>query len=236
MNAAPVYPKWICFLLFFVLISLGADGQKVSVELLKGNKIEGIIISYTYGDTLHLMVNGQYPIKIPESGIKAITFPNQKKHDTFSSKKWLNTSRVAMDFGATSNSPSFSHTVSKRLFSNINLFAGVGIGIDNYYLSDLYNVIPIFGSIKYYFIKQRFSPFIDIRYGYGQPWPFEDSASGGKHFNPIIGYRIGGSGMMVEITGGLKFQKLDYEFISATEVSEFDILVKRAQLGLNFTF
>ncbi|MBP7644841.1 MAG: hypothetical protein KA767_15970, partial [Saprospiraceae bacterium] len=63
-----------------------------------------------------------------------------------------------------------------------------------------------------------------------------DSANGGKHFNPIIGYRIGGSGMMVEITGGLKFQKLDYQFISTTEVSDYDILVKRAQLGINFTF
>ncbi len=236
MRVVPVFRKWFFLLLTLIISNFAVSAQKVKVELVKGHRLQGDIISYTYGDTLHLMVNGQYPIKIPESEIKAINFPSQKKNDSFIAKKWLNTTRLAMDIGATANSPSFSHTLSKRIFSNINLFGGIGIGIDNYYLSDLYNVVPIYGSIKYYFIKQRFSPFIDIRYGYGLPWPFEDSANGGKHFNPIIGYRFGGSGLMGEIKGGLKFQKLDYQFISTTEVSNYDILIKRAQVGLNFTF
>ena len=212
--------------------------QKATVELLKGSIFEGEIVKYQYGDTLFLLIDKGIVIKFPESTIKELSFNKNKTTHLYNPKKLLNSTRFALDMGETKNGFSLSHTIYLMAFSNF--YYGVGGGIDNHYGEENYNVFPIFGASRYYLLKRRISPFLDVKVGYGMAFKQLRNnlidANGGFHFNPTFGYRFGTKYFASELTFGVKIQKVDYLYQSAQESIEYNILVKRLQVGFNFTF
>lgn len=231
--------------IYLILSMLGIgfgtmNGQEqIAVYLKKGTVLKGEMVSYSYGDTLKMLVGvAKKEISLPEDAIEKIKFYGQHLKSAFNEKNWLYTSKLALLPGSTDTGLGISQMVSKKLVRG--LFGGVAVGVDNYYLGPGFNVYPVTGSLKYYGSNEIVSPFIEMRTGYGLAFSAERQgqalAKGGLHLNPSMGLRFGSRFLYTELSIGLKFQRLSYLYAFVDHTNDYDVLVRRFEAGLSFTF
>lgn len=123
--------------------------------------------------------------------------------------------------------------------------AGIGIGIENYYLNQGETVYPIFAEIRGYLRKQNVSPYYSFSGGYSFTIKNEEAgitdASGGYLLHPALGIRFGGSANAnFTVDAGLQFQKASFTRAfngwNGPETSEHRMLYQRLAIRLGMLF
>ncbi len=114
---------------------------------------------------------------------------------------------------------------------------GTGLGTGAYFYRPWSGeiVYPVFAEGRSYLMKQKSSPYVVLRAGYGFAFRNRSigiaEASGGKMFNPAIGYRFGDhDGLKLCFDLGLMFQEAAFTYTSGTDRSDIDLIYRR----LNF--
>ncbi len=69
------------------------------------------------------------------------------------------------------------------------LFVGVGSGA-SYMFERKYVFVPVYGNVRWYFMKKANTPFIDVKAGYSFI-PKKSDHDGGFYLSPTIGYEFG---------------------------------------------
>lgn len=227
------------FAWLFLSAGLCMAQQQLTVLLKKGAVLRGEMVNYEFGDTLYMVLEkSDKVLRIPDSEIRKIRFHKADYGVDFDQKKWILNTGLSFLPGSTSTGLSASQAFSYRLKGN--LFTGVAVAAENYYLNDGSNVFPVLGCVKYYFSDKVASPFVDMRMGYGLSFPNERVgqalAKGGMHFNPRVGLRFGSRYLYTELHLGLKFQNLTYQYAFVDRKDDYEIVIRRLDAGISFTF
>lgn len=121
-----------------------------------------------------------------------------------------------------------------------DLSLGVGMGIYNYDLDARRLVMPLYGEIRYRFIRHFTSPVVALKSGYG--WTAKNYIGdlqqhrGGAFINPFVGYEFGMDRKISWTLGvGLLFQKAYYAYANGQEEFDEDIYFKRTEFKLGIT-
>lgn len=130
------------------------------------------------------------------------------------------------EFGSSSISAHFVH----ERFINKQFSVGLGVG-DSYLNSNQFSAIPLFFSSHYFFLDQRFSPFVNLRAGIY--WPFgSDNKQPGASL-----YVAPSAGLKVHITphvGILASVSYDGHLVKALDSVKSDYQTKMASyLGIS---
>lgn len=109
---------------------------------------------------------------------------------------------------------------------NPYLFAGIGVGVNYYFDSEVF-ALPIFAHIRANFIDNKISPYIDFKVGYSPNLDFE-----GFYMSPSIGCKIGSFNIGVGyVMQKVKIEYEDYDYDESETLNCGGISVK---LGFEF--
>ncbi|HET9487564.1 MAG TPA: hypothetical protein VFO54_09020 [Chryseosolibacter sp.] len=123
------------------------------------------------------------------------------------------------------------------------LHAGVGVGYDAY---PDWRTAPVFGSVSFDFPPQRANRFfIQFNMGNSVMWNpmytendlMTYEVKDNFYLNPVLGYKIVTEKINVQVSGGYKFQRLEYRLAwggSGTTYLRRDIARISLQLGFGF--
>jgi hypothetical protein len=234
--------RWVSTLVFCLIVGfLSAQSKEsVKVQLENGHTLVGELVDYIPEVAVTIRFGGGNILEIPMSDIKKLDMEGLKlkRPYTFRERGWYNRSSISALTGESGTGISINHTVSYHL--NRLLGIGIGVGIDNYYKEDGYNIFPVYGEVKSFFLKKNETPFASLRVGYTFAGPDEEigqiEASAGYMVNPALGYRLSGGGFMVDLTVGVKIQKSDYEYLSGDAKVTDNITYRRVEIGMGFMF
>jgi hypothetical protein len=232
---------FLVILLIANIICYSQNENKATVILKNRSKLRGDFTLLNQ-DSFLLSINN-IPIRFSFAKVDRVIM-NDKDEDlkfkyTLKEKFSYNT-RVSIignqEHGSFSFSQSFLYQAAK------NFFVGIGVGIENYLQNASLNLFPITIDSKYYLKSQKTAPFLGIRTGYGllagknNSPTILDTSRGGFHFNPTFGFRLSGNGVMTEIYGGIKIQKMNLEQRVGSSYTKTDLQANRVEGGLSFMF
>jgi len=96
---------------------------------------------------------------------------------------------AAKGFGESENSVISAHYLHER-FINEQVSVGLGVGY-SYFSSYQFSAIPLFFSSHYFFLDQRFSPFVNLRSGIYWPFGPENKQPGiSLYVAPSAGFKV----------------------------------------------
>jgi hypothetical protein len=207
-----------------------------------GSRLNGKIIKYDGVNSVVFVLAGGDTIQFDQKMIKKISMYTSSFHEEepfhLKSPNYYIRAQLSLLFSKENKGASLS--ISSGAQINHWYSAGLGVGIDNYYLNEGFDIIPVFGEMKFSLFKKNTSPYIGLRSGYGFKSADESvgqtAAKGGWFFNPVFGYRLGASKPFIDLFAGAKFQSLTYSVIESSSSSEFDIKFRRYDFGIGITF
>lgn len=228
------------FILFLCSLSFGwtqVMDSDVEVILNDGKKISGTLDTYVPNEYVKIRIADQI-ITIDAQQIKRVNMGTTGvTRDTFKLRRWYNRTHFSTMFNQNGIGFGIKHSI-QYAFANWMLI-GAGIGIDNYYLSSVNNVFPVYIDMRSNLIQSKNSPFIGLRAGYGFVHNIvrlgQTQAIGGAYVSPIVGYRLGANKMSVDLFCGLAFQRVSYRFQNALR-SDQKILFRRTEIGVAVQF
>lgn len=93
--------------------------------------------------------------------------------------------------------------------------AGIGAGIENYYLNEGETVYPVFAEVRGYLTNKNVAPYYSVSGGYSFTIVNEEAgisdASGGYLFHPALGIRFGGApNVNATLDVGVQIQKATF--------------------------
>ena len=205
------------------------NGHKVHGKLLDYDPVKGATISMGYGGKVFLDIA---MIKRLET-VKVIETPYRFKEKGFMSHVGISL--------LNGNSHSGFSVGYEGMWGFHRLFSvGLGLGVDNYYASQGYNIVPTFLTVRSYLLGQDKTPFLYARTGYA--WAIKDAdvgqveADGGLMWNVGGGFRLASGDTMFNIYAGVKVQKSDYRSTAGETRIADDILFKRIEIGCGILF
>ena len=214
--------------------------QKVKLTLKNDHVITGSLVKYVPDQSVTILIGVDQELSFEMDQLKAFEMSDiqvQKPYE-FREKGWYNRTSLSVLSGESATGYSLNHSVSYQFDRRISV--GAGVGIDNYYSEDGYNIIPVFLELKSYFLKRNATPFVALRGGYAFASNDEEigqiKANGGLMINPMVGYRLSGGSFMVDLFVGIKVQNSDYEYLSGETRIIDDIRYKRLDIGIGFMF
>jgi len=223
-----------------------ADAQSIlkpkqtTVVLKSGTKLVGDLISYDPNTEVVISIIGN-EIAIPSSRVKKIVMPASSKQvniNRIKTKKIYHRTNVGILSNANGNGISLNYSALYQHSRWIGI--GLGTGIDNYYFQPGRNVYPIFTEIKSFLVDGNSSPYVSLKSGYGFINTNSDenqiNTKGGMFINPNFGYRIGSSGVFMDIYIGLRFQNATYDINDGWSVRHQDIRWNRVETGIGISF
>ncbi|MDA9773661.1 hypothetical protein N9B82_01780 [Saprospiraceae bacterium] len=210
------------------------------VVLKSGSRIVGTLISYDPNEETVLKI-GENLITLPAESIKKVVMPASKKRvniNRIQTKKVYHRTNMGLLSNANGNGITLNYSA---LYQHSRwLGVGLGTGIDNYYFSSGRNVYPLFIELKSYLVDGNASPYVSIKSGYGFIATNENESQtntkGGMIINPNFGYRLGSTGMIVDIYIGLRFQSAEYDTNNGWNVSHQEIQWNRVETGIGISF
>lgn len=123
--------------------------------------------------------------------------------------------------------------------------AGLGLGIENYYLNHGETVYPLFAEVRGYLSKENVAPYYSVSGGYSFTIKNEEAgiseASGGYLIHPAFGLRLGGSSKTnFTVDAGIQFQKArfvrSFNVWRGPETQENRMLYQRLTIRLGMLF
>ncbi len=114
------------------------------------------------------------------------------------------------------------------------VFAGGGVGLDAY-KSEVF--VPLFADVRYYFVREAFSPYAMLEGGYTLGVDTSPGLDGGAMVNPGIGIRYFLTRTTAVNLGlGYRYQSLTQEFegVDGVYLTKFNIQSLGIRLGLQF--
>lgn len=132
-------------------------------------------------------------------------------------------------------------TVAAHRYINYHLALGFGTGVFNYDLDSRRQLIPVHGDIKWRFVKNFSTPFIQLKAGYALASNnFINGLidkKGGSFYNPFLGYEFGVKNKISWSLGlGVVFQKAYYEYQEGTTFADEDIVFRRTEFKIGIAF
>ncbi len=199
------------------------------VYLKGGNILRGKIISYEPGVNIEfvswngvkLNFDSKIVTKVVQERIdmtRRAAKREQRNTYKFREKGIYNTTDLSINFGQDMDGkviPGFSiDNVTGYQFHRL-IGAGVGVGYETFQMGAGQAVIPVFGEVRGYLLKNMSTPMFRMQLGYGFGVKNERNnivkTNGGLLVHPAIGYRFGaGSAANFTIDFGYKIQKASY--------------------------
>ncbi len=252
---------WVRCMTLLVLLSMGmnvyAQGDEeelssVVVKLNKGGIITGYLVKFEPGHSLWVKVERGDTLRIDDMWVRKIQYLDSRKRFEKSRHVYAFKERGVYHASSVGLTPSTAAIEDGGLTGislstvfgyqhNRWLGTGIGSGIEFYHVDRGEMVVPIFGEVRGYFLKDWSTPYFTIRGGYGIAIKNEDAdifdAGGGWMFNPSFGWRLSGKkGMNLFMDFGVQFQEASYEFRSGSERSNVEIFYKRLNVRMGFLF
>jgi len=187
------------FSILLVLLSIIATAQNKQLNTVyfkNGSVIKGTILQYQIGESIKIETADKSVWVFKSEDVDKIEIPKPVKVPSeadYAFKKGVFTqlqvemmpSKKESSQGTT---PSMLGVAGYQI--NKHFSAGLGTGVEAFHIS----MLPLFGDIRYYFLNDRFTPFINLKAGYA--FPLENS----KDANRNVALKSHG-GMM----GGIEF-------------------------------
>lgn len=257
------FRKWRCLKCLTLLLLLGvginASAQEgegklssVVVKLNKGGIITGYLVKFEPGHALWVKTERGDTMRIDDMWVRKIQYLDSNKRFQKSRHIYAFKERGVYHASSVGLTPSTAAIEDGGLTGvslstvfgyqhNRWLGTGIGSGIEFYHVDRGEMVVPIFGEIRGYFLKDWSTPYFTIRGGYGLAIKNEEAdifdAGGGWMFNPSFGWRLSGKkGMNLFMDLGVQFQEASYEFRSGSERSNVEIFYKRLNVRMGFLF
>ncbi len=205
------------------------NGHKIHGKLLHYDPLKGAKISMGHGNEVFLdlkMIKRLETVRVVETPYR------------FKEKGFMSHAGISILNGSTHSGFSLNYEGMWGFHRLLSL--GMGFGVDNYYSSEGYNIMPTFISVRSYLRAQDKTPFLYARTGYA--WAFKDAdvgqveADGGLMWNIGAGFRLASGDTMFNIYSGIKVQKSDYLRTSGEVRISDDILFKRVEIGCGILF
>lgn len=216
---------------------------KDKLILKDGSVIVGHITAYDPEGVISLELSSGMPIMFQNNQVKKVIMgidgSKGKSNDlSLKAKRIYNETQLSLLLGESGSGMSLSHNVLYQY--NGRLAVGVGLGVENYYLSSGRDIYPLYANVKLNILKSSSAPFIGTKLGYGMAFKKESEnifeAQGGLMFNPYFGIRVGSRGLIINLYTGLKFQAAQYEIINSWETRSEEILFRRMEVGISVMF
>lgn len=233
-------------ILILTLATMVANGQetveyKDKLYTKDGSIIIGSITSYDPVGGVDIMMKNGKVISFANDQVKKVVMHQGEEivtPVTLRKGRVYNETQFSLLTGVSGTGIGIAHSVLYQFHEKIG--AGIGIGLDNYYVAPGRDIYPIFITAKYYLLDSKMSPYFGMRAGYGLAFKREEEdiveANGGWMINPQIGLRLGTKKLMFNMFAGIKLQQADYEIVRPWESVSQDIFFKRIELGTSVMF
>ena len=187
------------FSILLVLLTIVATAQNKplnTVYFKNGSVIKGTIIQYQVGGSIKIETADKSVWVFKSEDVDKIEIPKPVKVQSetdYSFKKGVFTQLQVelMPSKKESNQgtiPSMLGVADYQI--NKHFSAGMGTGVEAFHIS----MLPLFGDFRYYFLNDRFTPFINLKAGYA--FPLENS----KDVNRNVALKSHGG-----VMGGVEF-------------------------------
>lgn len=225
--------------LHFTLFSQ-EENARATVYLSDGSILYGEVVKFSAEKDITLSINGTL-IELGHEQVTKIVMDekvrHQKPRDPHKIYHKVNLSLLGSIDGLGAG---IHYSINYMLLKQ--LMVGVGSGIDNYYLSNRRNMVPVFAEVRWLFLPESTSPYIDLKGGYGIPLKSEKNgiigSKGGVLINPTFGIIFSGKNAVdVELSLGFRMQKVYYElFDDNTNYRKQNITHRRIEFGVGIIF
>lgn len=168
-----------------ITTSVAQNVQEV-VYLKNGSMVRGIVIEQIPNVSLKVQTSDGSIFVYQMSEVERITKESIKSQRSGNKAGYKGFIDLGYTFGVGDwGEDRMSFSTSHGYQFNPYLFAGIGIGANYYFDSELF-AIPIFAHIRANFIDNKVSPYVDFKIGYSPNLDFE-----GFYMSPSIGCKIG---------------------------------------------
>lgn len=231
--------KYIALLLLIGLSTIAAGQSPVKVQMLNGGTVKGHLLSMDATGTMVVQLDtAGTTITLPGYQIDTYTVGNSfdKPRSQWADRRWHHTTSMyvlASDFRLGVGA---DHTVHRQLRRGLDL--GAGVAIANYRQNVITNMLAFYGSGRYYFMDQRFSPYVEARLGYGLVLP-DDSlieSNGGAYLQTQVGFKLEQRSTVCHWYAGYQQQQAGYLTRSGERLSDVDIMYRRIVFGFSIGF
>ena len=238
----------------FLIFCINAEAQNYEevVYLSNGSIIRGAVIEQTK-EVIKIKIIGGSVLVYQMSDVERITKEEVNKDNTERIKRvksmyqisdsatYYNALTFSLllgtdDFGVTS-ATSFHYVFGYQYKPIIG--AGIGVGMDSYFFSEVRNILPIYLEARGYLYEAPFSPYYSMKLGYG--FPLENDlildASGGLMVNPKIGFRFPTrTNVAFVLELGALFQNASFTTNGWTGIQRDEMSIRRYSLGVGMLF
>ncbi len=243
---------YILFLLSFSAVHLTAQTDKLYMH--NNSQFVGKLISYQPGDSVKFQLSSGLIVVFPENTVKRIVMGELKveKAYAFRERGFYNATYLGMSFGksqipwSNDSQLKIGASVENNTGYQFNrwLGAGLSVGYDNYYLTNIdANVLSIAAELRGYLSKQNNSIYYRVATGAG--FPLVDTKDGlnlsghkgGFMCHPALGVRFGASAKMnFFMDFGAKFQRVHFNQINPWNENRYTITYQRWIMRGGFMF
>jgi len=236
----------IYIIALFVLVTTAISAQSKTIDVIKlinGHSVRGEILHYDIDGEVTIRLASGRETRIPTEVIRSIDHRGLQKSIkpyAFKEQGFYNATTASVSFN-TEGAYSLVHVMGHRF--NRLIGVGLGAGLENFEDGEGKRFIPIFAEIRGFLFDKKISPYYNVKLGYGKGLKNEDlriaRASGGIHFSPEIGYRLGGGDAVNFFLGlSMKFQNgsFTYEFPWDETVVVEDLKYRRYMVNVGILF
>lgn len=239
----------MAILLFSITLQSQESEQYIKYKFLKknGGVIIGQIVEKLEGKPYKILLDNGVTIELREQEVYRMKpmARNRVAVPSVQFEKPLYKWGFSMEASALSNTrfnigtPGISTGIaaSAHRFINYHLALGLGTGIFNYDLDSRRQLIPINADIKWRFVKNFSTPFIQFRAGYSLASNNFITGliekKGGVFYNPFLGYEFGVKNKVSWTMGlGVVIQKAFYAYQEGSTFADEDIIFRRTEFKI----